>query len=106
VLLYAALEIPEIPTAPGTLACLLDRQRPEVPQTRLLYRPIHQAHFGTHDLTFGSAFYQPERTGYNDVADVARLAEYLGGIECGNWTAAHLHALSELVSDAERQEEL
>ena len=107
VLLYAAAEIPEIPTAPETLTCLLApdsfaRTNP----SREHFAPIQQAHFGTRDLTFGAAIYQPERTGYNDLADVTRLAAYLEAIDPQSWTTSDLEPLPELASDEDRAEEL
>lgn len=107
ILLYAAAEIPEIATAPDTLACLLGADRPgRAGVRREGFAPIQRAHFGTHDLTFGSAFYQPERTGYNDVADVARLADYLQSVEPDQWTEGQLLRLSELATTEDRLEEL
>ena len=52
--------------------------------------PIRQAHEGSRDLTFGAAVYRPEYAGYNNAADVARLADYLGGIDPQRWTVADL----------------
>jgi hypothetical protein len=106
-LLYAAVEIPEIPTAPETLTCLLARHRPLRSDLRRdQFAPIQQVHFGTHDLAFGTAIYQPERTGYNDDADVARLADYLDAIDPAPWSAAELTRLPELANDEDRAEEL
>src|SRR6516164_7163015 len=70
-LLYGAASVPEILTAPDTLCRLLAAGSESA--------PIRQAHFGSRDLTFGGGFYRPDAAGLNDVADVARLAEYLTG---------------------------
>ena len=69
--------------------------------------PLHlmeQAHLGTHDLVFGGRFYRPEAAGYNDVGDVARLADYLEAIEPAHWTPADLAVLSEETEAAEELE--
>jgi hypothetical protein len=76
-LLYAAVDVPEFQAAPGTLSVLLASEE------------IRQAHFGTHDLTFGG-FYRPDYVGWNDAADVVRLADHLGAIDPQRWTVTDL----------------
>ena len=90
VLLFTAVEIPEFQTCPETLcrllapvACAADLPRERLP-------PIRQAHEGSRDLTFGAAVYRPEHAGYNNAADVARLADYLSGIDPARWAVADL----------------
>ena len=56
--------------------------------------PILQAHRGSRDLTFGAAVYRPEHAGYNNVADVARLADYLTAVRPERWTPADLAGLA------------
>jgi hypothetical protein len=106
-LLYGAAEVPEFQTAPETLCCLLAPEQfreGEVPRER--FAPIQQAHFGSRDLDFGGKLYRPEYAGYNDTADVARLAAYLGGVDPGRWSPADLTLLPGLADDEERAEEL
>ena len=78
VLLYGAASVPEILTAPDTLSRLLAAGEDEA-------APIRRAHFGTHDLVFGGGFYRPDAAGYNDVPDVARLADYLAAVDASRW---------------------
>jgi hypothetical protein len=110
VLLVGAADIPEFQTSPDTLACLLagdvylagtaDRlPLPQLPR-------VLQAHRGSRDLTFGAAVYRPGAAGYNDVADVARLAAYLEGVRPQLWKAEDLKAHRDLAGDDERAEEL
>lgn len=106
-LLYSAAEIPEISIAANTFTCLLAPDHlGTAAENRTLFAPIQQAIFGTHDLTFGNACYQPERTGFNDVADVARLANYLTEVDPAAWSEADLHRLPELGTTDDRLEEL
>ena len=107
VLLYGAVDIPELEIAPDTLLCLLapDRvTRDLVPREQFV--PIQQAHYGSRDLVFGGAFYRPEQAGYNDIADVARLAEYLARVDPQRWNAADLKLLPDTPEDVDREEEL
>ncbi len=106
VLLYSAVEIPELQTCPQTLCCLLSpgefgrggSRHEELPA-------VLQAHRGSRALTFGSAVYRPEHAGYNNAGDVARLAGYLASIRPERWTAADLALLRDLPPE-ERDEEL
>jgi hypothetical protein len=107
VLLYGARDIPEIPTAPNTLGCLLaPEQYLRGSMSRPGLAPIYQAHFGTRDVVFGRAFYRPDAAGLNDVADVARLADFLDSIDPGAWTAHDLSELRGIADEDERREEL
>jgi hypothetical protein len=102
VLLYAAVDVPELQTAPETLARLVgaDGQPGDTP--REPWAPLRQAHLGSRELMFGG-FYRPDHAGFNDTADVGRLAAYLDGIDPSFWTAS---ALADLAGpDAEDQED-
>lgn len=95
VLLYSAAEIPELQTCLETLGCLLHAviQDPsEFPRSRLA--PIQQAHVGSRELTFGAAVYRPEHAGYNNAADVARLADVLTAVRPERWTEGDLADLA------------
>jgi len=107
VLLYSAAEAPEFQTAPDTLCSLLAPERyreGDVPRER--FAPIQQAHFGTRDLTFGGAFYRPEHAGWNNTADVLRLAEYFQAVNPERWQPAQVLALPEVADEEEAAEEL
>jgi hypothetical protein len=106
-LLYGAADMPTTQTAADTLCCLLapDRYR-EGGTEREHFAPIEQAHYGCRDLVFGSGFYRPEQAGWNDSADVARLAGYLAAIHPEEWTADGLKDLPDLVVEEDRAEEL
>jgi hypothetical protein len=106
ILLMSAEEVPEIETAPQTLTCLLapDRYRERHGQ-RECYSPIEQAHFGSRDLVFGQAYYRPDHAGWNDVEDVARLTQYLGGIDSAAWQVSDLAELRDIASE-DRADEL
>jgi hypothetical protein len=93
-LLFGADELPEFQTAPETLARLLAPDvdpAEELPRDRL--PPVLQSHYGSRELRFGSAFYHPDRAGWNDAADVARLADYLAAVDPAAWTADSLRGL-------------
>lgn len=107
VLLFSALEIPEFQVNADTLCCLLapDHYRAEVVERERL-APIQQAHRGSHDLTFGTAVYRPDHAGYNNRADVARLADYLAGVQPEAWTLHDLRDLRGAADDEERADEL
>src|SRR5215211_7137516 len=82
VLLYGAVELPEIQTAPETLCRLLaPTAGPTGQLAREQFHPIQQAHYGTRELRFGPAFYRPDKAGWNDLEDVRRLANYLGVVD-------------------------
>jgi hypothetical protein len=106
ILLISAAATPEIETAPETLACLLARDRFRdglAPRER--FAPIEQAHFGSRDLVFGDAYYRPEHAGWNNRDDVARLAQYLAGIDPAAWQVSNLDELRD-ISPEDRADEL
>jgi hypothetical protein len=107
VLLFAAVEIPELQVCEDTLCCLLAPQHYRAGITdREHLTPIQQAHRGTRDLTFGAAVYRPEYAGYNNREDVARLAEYLAGVRPDTWTVADLAGLRDTEDEADQADEL
>jgi hypothetical protein len=107
VLWFNASEIPDIPTAPEALCCLLAPDRfalGDVPRDQ--FAPIQQALYGTRDLVLGGRYYRPDQVGYNEAADIARLADYLASIDPQRWTPNDLVALKELTDEEERADEL
>jgi hypothetical protein len=103
---YTASDLPTVRTAPDTLCCLLAPERYRegaVPRER--FAPIQQAHLGSRDLVFGGGYYRPDDAGYNDAADVRRLADYLAGVDPTAWTVDQLTELPDL-DDEGRQDEL
>jgi hypothetical protein len=107
ILLFAAVEIPEIQIAPEVLCCLLAPEHYRagtVPRER--FAPIQQAHFGARELLFGGKCYRPEYAGYNHREDVARLADYLKSQDPNQWTTADLSGFREVADEDERAEEL
>jgi hypothetical protein len=105
VLLYGAASVPEILTAPDTLAHLLAPGQ-DASASRPDGAPIRQAHFGARDLVFGAGFYRPDTAGWNDTGDVARLADYLATVDPSAWTTADLTGLREFAGEGERADEL
>lgn len=105
-LLFGAAEIPEFQVCAETLCCLLapDQYRAGTHE-RARLAPIQQAHFGARDLTFGPAVYRPEFAGWNDAADVRRLAAYLESVRPEAWTVSDLTDLRDLPAE-ERADEL
>lgn len=104
-LLYAAVEMPLLETAPETLRCLLEPGRFRtfsVPREQ--FTAIEQVHHGARDLSFGDGYYRPDRAGWNDVADVARLADYLAAVDPKSWNVADLAGLD--LPEDERSDEL
>jgi hypothetical protein len=94
VLLFGAVEIPEFPTGVETLVHLLAPGGGGLAEAGRGGRaPIEQALRGSRDLTFGPAVYRPEHAGYNNAEDVARLADYVGGVRVEEWTEADLAGL-------------
>jgi hypothetical protein len=86
VLVLAAVEMPEIETAPQTLQALLAPESlGNLDRPRDRFTPIEQVHFGTHDLAFGGAVYRPDHAGLNALTDVRRLREYLDALDPGLW---------------------
>jgi hypothetical protein len=104
-ILFAAREVPEIPRHVDTLLSLLAPSPSEdVPRSE---RPaIHQALYGSRDLSFGSALYRPLYTGYNNAGDVARIADYLASIRQEEWSNAYFPALAGLETEEERADEI
>jgi hypothetical protein len=107
VLLYAAVEMPQLQLAPETYCCLLARNRYLTGTTaREEFEPIQQVHYGSSDLVLGGRYYCPDRVGYNSREDVDRLARYLDGVDPRLWSVADLTALRDAADDEERSEEL
>jgi hypothetical protein len=107
VLLFTAVEIPELQTCEETLCRLLAREHyRDAADQRERLAPVQQAHRGTRDLTFGAAVYRPEHAGYNNAEDVGRLADYLASVRPADWTANDLIGLRGAEDEAEREEEL
>jgi hypothetical protein len=107
VLLYAAVDVPEIEVAPDTLRAILAPERlGQDGGAREQFAPIERAHFGSRDLRFGARLYRPESVGLNDVGDVARLAAYLGDVDPNGWTPADLVPLADLTNNEDRADEL
>jgi hypothetical protein len=105
-LFYGAADMPTLQTAAETFCCLLAPGRPDhVVPAREQFSPIEQAHYGSRDLAFGSGFYRPEQAGWNDTADVNRLAGYLAAIDPETWSADSLRSLPNL-EEEDREEEL
>lgn len=106
-LLVAATEIPEMDIAVDTLSCLMAPLALRSEWTgRGQFAPIQQALYGCRDLAFGAKLFRPEYVGYNDVEDVIRLADYLGGIDMTAWYPDRLLPLPGMADDGERQAEL
>ncbi len=104
VLLFSAVEIPEFQTCEETLCRLLAPEHCwEATDSRERLAPIQQAHRGTRDLTFGAAVYRPEQAGYNNAADVDRLAQYLAAVRPENWRPADLMGLHGAADDSEEE---
>jgi hypothetical protein len=85
-LLFAAVDMPELQTCEETLTCLLAPEYdPNSVAPREALPPILQAHRGSRDLAFGAAVYRPDHCGFNDNSDVARLADYLAEVRPETW---------------------
>jgi hypothetical protein len=105
-LLFAAHDIPDLPLPSATLSCLLSLdRRPDRPANRATFAPIHQALYGSRDLSFGPAVYRPDSAGVNWPDDVVRLAATLAAVQPATWSAADLAGLPDL-AEADRAEEL
>jgi hypothetical protein len=86
IMLYGAADIPELDSDVQTLCELIESGSLQSAfSTRNDFRPIEQAHFGSRDLVFASKTYRPERAGYNDTDDVARLDRYLNQVDTSRW---------------------
>jgi hypothetical protein len=105
-LILGADALPRLEIAFETLRALLMPHEYDVdPVERGAFSPIEQVYLGARDLRFGG-WHRPESVGWNDTADVARLASYLRSVDPGTWSAADLRRLPNLTDDAERDEEL
>jgi hypothetical protein len=81
VLLYAAADAPAVQTDPETLTALVAADQRET---------IRQAHAGSRDLDFDGISYRPGHAGWNDSADVARLAAEFAAIDPAAWVPISL----------------
>jgi hypothetical protein len=107
VVLLAASDVPEADDALDGLRRLLAPNLPEPrPAARGELHPLEQAHRGSRDLLLGGAFYRPDHAGLNDPDDVARLMEYLAGIDPAAWSPEALAGLEGMDDLGERGEEL
>jgi hypothetical protein len=105
-LLFTAREVPELPLPAATLSVLLSPgHRPERPDSRAAFAPIHQALYGTRDLLFGPVVYRPDAAGLNRPEDVARLSVYFSAVRPDTWQAADLAGLPDL-DESDRADEL
>jgi hypothetical protein len=106
ILWFGAEEIPQIETNLSGLCALIE---PTAAMQADAARPLSpatvQAHRGSHDLTFGGAFYRPESAGWNDLDDVKRLSAFLDGVRPATWNASNLAVLPDLPPE-EWEEEL
>jgi hypothetical protein len=103
-LLYLALEIPELPTHTEGFCHILGPSS-GLAEQRESWPPIRQVLEGSRDLTFGSAVYRPLHAGYNTAGDVARLAAYLASVQPASWQTTDLIGLADL-EEADREDEL
>lgn len=103
VLLIAAAEMPILELSPEAL-CVLLLGASEGPRSE--FSRIEQVLYGSRDLVFRGGFYRPDFAGWNDVDDVARLAEYLQSVDVASWQPGDLRTMAELPDDEERFEEL
>jgi hypothetical protein len=107
VLLFSARDIPEFQANADTLCCLLAPDHFQAgTQPREQLPPIRQVFRGTRDLTFGGAIYRPEQAGYNNAAEVARLAAYLEAVRPESWRPGDLALLPDLHDEADWEDEL
>src|SRR5436305_422838 len=91
VLWYGALEIPEVQTAADTLAHLLAPGAAAATDgCRSQLVPIQQVHHGSRELTFGTASYRPGFAGWNELADIERLAGFLASVRPDVWNPDQL----------------
>jgi hypothetical protein len=97
-LLLSAAELPQIETPLEAFAPLIGV---ELAEKRADFAPIQQAIAGSRDLCLG-ACYRPEHAGWNDLADVRRLAGWLASIDHSGWDAMKL----TLVQPDQRADEL
>ena len=83
VFLFAADDLPLLRLSPRCACCLLAGAVVESdrPISRSELAPIEQVLYGSRDLVFAGHCYRPDVAGYNDQADIARLAEFLEAID-------------------------
>jgi hypothetical protein len=93
-LLFGAAEVPELQTSPAGFGRLAGED---------LSREVHR---GSRDLTFGGRPYRPDHAGFNDAADVGRLAGALLALDPDAWPADALAGLPGLDEEADRADEL
>ncbi len=106
-LLFGAVEVPEIPQAMEALCRLCaTEQRDPLNTPREHFTPMQQAIFGTRDLCFGSTFHRPEHAGWNDGDDVQRLVDFLHTIETATWNVQTLKEWRPEADDEELREEM
>jgi hypothetical protein len=107
ILVYSAVRMPEVPLSPETLGELLAAAQ-EAEEGRYGGRlgSIEQAGYGSRDLIFGGKYYRPGQVGWNDHADVTRLAADLAAFDPRAWDLVKLRPRWERTSEAERDEEL
>jgi hypothetical protein len=105
-LLFTAVEIPELPLPHATLLALLAPDHAAtLPPNRGSFAPVHQALYGARELTFGMVPYRPDHVGLNHREDVARLSRWLDAVEPAGWSGELLRGLPELAEE-DRAEEL
>ncbi|MCS7044830.1 MAG: hypothetical protein NZO58_00585 [Gemmataceae bacterium] len=110
-LVYGADALPRLPCLAAALQCLTAATaRPAAGPKQWVRRsdfsPIDQAYFGARDLRLGGTWHRPDYVGWNDAADIDRLAAYLRSVDPERWTSAQLAPLTGLADEQERTEEL
>jgi hypothetical protein len=103
-LFYGACDMPLLESSCETLCRLLGPAHPS--QERHQFVPIQRVHFGTRDLRFGGGYYRPDHAGFNEVADVRFLSDYLDGINPQTWDSCGLAGLEGFEDEEALQEEL
>lgn len=104
--LWLVADVPGPVTAPESLCRLAGADLRRGDPGRSEPHPMGQVHYGSRDLTFGTACYRPGEVGCNEEADVARLCGYLAAVEPAAWEPGTLADLPGLESPAERAEEV
>jgi hypothetical protein len=105
VMLFAADDLPLLRLSPLALCCLLAGGNDDE-KSRERFAPIQQVLFGSRDLLFAGYCYRPDSAGFNDLADVGRLNEFLQAVDPGCWRPDDLLKMTDLPDDEERAEEL
>jgi len=105
VLWFGALDIPELPTAADTLERLIAPDALAVENAgRAQWLPIQQVHHGSRDVLLGG-YYRPDCAGWNDRADLNRLAGFLDAVRTDLWRPEQLVG-AEGIPAEDRAEEL